>query len=570
MVNRVLIDANNFKVSKPGIDVLTANNSQLIIRNNSTSLGIMQTGTFTESVIDGYYAYNTFRPYFFEYLPVSHAIINPTGFLPLMLHQRIDNSNSSIAWGGGFYMEYSASGAYVDQSGEFDTIGTSSAGSTSGHWVVFLAPDGAKCIGGGGGIIANGIDEFFFRSVYQESSYRYNAFFTKSTEDDQPPDPKDRIPNAISFNDKINTTDAAVTNSQTISGVDAGFFIEATLSSSLNSGASEKFTATRIETDDTSKSVQVTSGNSVLLDVLPGSSVSFMFEGTAAKLVDVTLKNVNNGNNILDTFTLGVNSFDYYPDPLDFSNLTGSGYDIGNTVTVTGINTATDIRIELPTILSAGQYLAIYKNSVITLQTSGSTLTTVFNDGDDVSFAIYSHNGYSGTVTVRNLENNEILDTFTSSISSNNSIPDIIPNLDSFSASSVTNITTDTTNSISMTGYSGSATMKLITLTLGVSDGPSIPDYTMNFVILSNGSVIKTIPSGSTDNIFSFPVGASLSIRAELNNSDTTGITVTGTATLSVNAGGQYAFLDNMAVNMYAAAAAGGGGGPGGGGFGGI
>lgn len=47
MANRVVLDADDIKISKPGVDVLTAGSSGLLLDSSSEMLQVVQSGRFT-------------------------------------------------------------------------------------------------------------------------------------------------------------------------------------------------------------------------------------------------------------------------------------------------------------------------------------------------------------------------------------------------------------------------------------------------------------------------------------------------------------------------------------------
>lgn len=559
MANRVLIDANNFKVSKPGVNVLTANNSQLLIRNDATSLGSMQTGTVTPIIYDSFIAYNLSRNFLLPYDPQIHPLVNPTNFVPLMHVQRIDDSNSNIAWGGGYYHEYSYEGIYVEQIGGIETLqpGPTSPSSV-GYWVVFISRDPLNSVAGGGAEIINGVDDFQLRA-YSNSTYRYNAFFTRTTDDDLPPDVKDRTPNAIDFFDKINLTDSVATNDQTISGVDAGFFIEVQFSASLSSANSERIIATRSSPGVTSTSFEATSGNSMVINVVPDCTLNFLFEGTAAKVLDITLLNLNDSNTILDTFRLGVNTTSVTPFPaLDWGNISNSGYGDNSNVTVAGTNVNITLNAELSATLQAGDYFAVIINNVMTTFKNTNSAAFVVSPDDSVRYAVYSANGYNGTITIKNTsDGNVILDTFTANISANNTIPDTFPAWNNLSGSSTSSTVVDTTNTQVISGFSGSTTMYLNTNILPIFGGGGIGIYDFTVRVYSNGSLVATLSLGY--NTFSIPNNASVYFEATVT-AEAEDIQMLGSMDVGTVVGGQNAFLDAISVNMSADSEEGGGG----------
>lgn len=559
MANRVLIDANNFKVSKTGVDVLTANNSQLLIRNDATSLGSLQTGTVTPAILDFYTAYNVSRNFLLEYEPQTHPLVNPTDFVPLMHLQRIDDSNSNVAWGGGYYHEYNVAGIWVDQSGGFDTIQPGpDAPDAEGYWILYITRDTVTSVFGGGAEVINGVDDFQLRA-YKDSTYRYNAFFTKTTDDDLAPDIKDRTPNAIDFIDKINLTDTVATNDQTITGIDAGFFIEAQFDSSLSSANGERVIATRESAGVAPTSFEATSGNSLLLNVIPDCTLNFLFEGTGSKVLNITLVNLNDSNAVLDTFRLGVNTTNVAPSPVDWANLSGTGYDENANQTITNINTGITLRAELSSTLQAGDYLAVFTNGSIVTYESTNSVTFNVNNDDTVRFAIYSANGYSGTVTIKNVsDGNLVLDTFTASISANNSIPDTFPEWTNLSASTTSSFATDTTNTQVVSGFSGSTTLYVDFNTIfTVVGGGIFPSYTFTIRVFSNGSQIASFDDSDVNNTFTVPNNASVYFVADLDASGGN-IQITGFVEIGTVVGGQNAFLDSIPVNMYAEGTGGG------------
>jgi hypothetical protein len=532
MVNRILIDANNFKVSKPGVDVLSAGSGDLLLDNTKTSMGVSEVGSVGVTANSGWLEdqYQLSQPelYWQSSDTTEAALSNTTTNVPVVTLQRKDGSS---AWGLGHYHHVNGSVGSIP-------------GVFGGPPSYFLTTeiDETKTVYGLGCRFRTSVSTVSI-DPYTSGTYYYLAYYNDIEQAAAPPPgSNDVTPNAINFTNSSSTTQTVQSNSQQILGIDTGITISFTTNANIASG--ENFYIVRDRTSGSTSDFVIPSGsNSVNIPIVNGDTLTIVMQSNVNRIYTTTVRNVSDSNTVLDTVTLEAN------EPVastNFGTASGTNYGTTSTDTMTAATTSSNT-LNLTTALSGEDYVIVFVGGVRNGPfRNTSSISFTANSTANVQFAFYSYGSYSTSFTVVN--NGATVGIGSASISSGNLVPSNALDWGLMFENTSNETAFVASNSQTVSGLGSTKTFR-VSLT-----GSGTIDFTLSAVV--NGSSVAAIngPSGSMD----FSCGnASLQFFGSVGSANTF---YTGTAIVYVLIGGTQVFLDEFPISIQTGS--GGGGGP--------
>jgi len=476
MTNRVLIDSNNFKVSKPGVNVLTATAPKdFLLFNNYSTLGAYQTGTVT---------FNPIYPFYKQSYPLS----NPTGYVPLVLVQQL---NGSFSMGGGYYENIS--GFALENGGGFNN-----PGDPPEYAPMYFNTSESK----GFRLF---VSENFFEIEHiaiAPLTYRFLVFYPQTALANFTPLPRDIVPNTISIDNVVSAESSAFTNIENISGIDDAVFLTIEASPPLSANSSIRL----FVSGSGAVSCTIDSGQSSpssLAVAENGNNIQVQLYSTSgsAESYTLTLRNVSAGGTILDTFTMTNNTTTSLVNNMAWENASASGWVRSSAREISGPNVPVSLRMSSN--ISADAYGRQYQAFVdregsplptAWTTTSVSSITVGANAGQDISWGIMSRTAMNNSITITNLTPapDQIVDQFNINVLADNRITNK-PQFNSIIANNSGNSTvTGVGNTFTFSGHSGIITITITIPGLG-SNALLFPDDIADFRIYKNNTLIQTI-----------------------------------------------------------------------------
>tara|TARA_B100000745_G_C20151387_1_gene394756 strand:+ start:871 stop:2520 length:1650 start_codon:yes stop_codon:yes gene_type:complete len=496
MTNRVLVDANNFKVSRPGIDALTAvYPKDFLIWNNYSSVGAFQTGTV--NVSSGIY------PFIKQTFPLN----NPTGYVPLVLVQQ---NNGSYAVGGGYYEDII--GFALENDPEANPPTYSEFYTTSGDSVGFRL------------FVSENYFEIEHTSI-SPLTYRFVAFYPQTALANYSALPRDITPNSINFSNSPSSTNISYTEEVTVSGISEPIYLTVDSSNTIPSNNRVELlvtgsgSATIIEEGNNSSEAYAV--------VHSGDKIRFKYtgDGSTPRSTTLTLRNASAGGTILDTVYMAVHVTTNTVNNMNWPDASASGWVRTVPQTVQGPNVPVTLRMTPSNTANANDkaFQAFVNREGTTLPTAWTMPNSAsfvqvggVNAGDEVSWGISSRGTMNNSVTITNITPNpdQTVDTLNINVSVDGKIcnhVDFGSMIINNSGNSTATQSSSTDTIIGLTGSLG------IAVTIPAFSTPSSPLYndTADFRIYKNGSLIQTIDCSETAQAAAFTVNNNDQIRFE-------------------------------------------------------
>lgn len=545
MANRVSLDTDGLKVSKPGVNVLTATSPyDFLILSTNTSLGGLQTGVLTSpqstSLVSTNYVSGSDEIYFMR---DNHAFIlsgnvpltNSTDNVPLVLIQRIDGAG---AYGGGTYKR-----ADIKGHKEFQTVNGPFGPIAIEYDYVYLADVINETKGLNGFVLLDNTEATILSYDYTNDDYRYSAFYTPWGEAVSGGGGSNVVVQPLNFNDPVSANQFTSTVSRTIA-------------TDVPETASIRFTFSSLQANQlvevyvNTTGFEATSGTTLTVNVNNGDDIYCYFQDTSttrqADLVkSFTVTNLSDDNTVIDNFTMEIND-GYVPPSSDlWTPAANNDYTETDTQNISGA-TGSSRTLNLDNSLSGVEYVMIFVNSApFGPFKNTNTVNFTASNGDAVKFGFYTGNGYT---IGGDIDGGDGISTHTMSYTGD------VPS----NAISYNDLIGTTTNSfISVGGNSqtfsitGTKTFKVI-----ISGGGST-----DISIITSGAT-STQPFTGTSGSFTFTADStdSVSFSAFMSGSFSF---YSGTAKVYVIVNGYEAYLDEFYIDLETE----GGGGPGGGGL---
>lgn len=555
MTNRVLLDSNNFKVSRPGIDVLTATAPKdFLLFNNYSTMGAFQTGTISV-------------PASYPFIKQTFPLNNNTGYVPLVLVQQ-HGSGGTYAIGGGWYEDID--GFALENDGGFrepeDPIEYQPAYFNTENSTGFRLH----------------VSENYFEIEHisiAPVTYRFVAFYPQTALANFTPIPRDIIPNAISFDDVISAWNNTFTTLETVSGIDQPVYIEIESNTALASGTRVDLLVSGSGSSPTFIDEGATKSTSLGV-IVNGGTIQLKLSGPTAQTYTLTIRNVSDGGTILDTVTLTNNTTTSLINNVAWQDESGSGWVRTDPQTIQGPNVPVNLQFSsnqsADTTHRRYQVFVDRENTVLpnawTTSTT-SSLSVGANVDQQVSWGISSRTTMNNTVTITNTtpSPDQTVDNFNINVAADNRICNHV----SFGAvsanNSPNNTVTGVNSNVTFTGHTGTINLAVTVPAFTPSGGSSqFNTDTALFRIYRNNVLISTLDCSFTAQAGGFTVtpGDQIKFEAYLVLEDDEEFPIEQTW---VGAVGLYhadfanMFMDVFTLNITAKRSAGfGGGGPGG------
>lgn len=390
MSHRILLNASNFKISKPGYDVTSAlTDHELILDGAKQGLGMYQTGQVTIGA------------------NVKSAISfsNPFGAIPFVL---VQYNNGSSAVGGGLYETVSTT-SYLE-----DTVPATRVYESSITYGI------------GFSYYYSTANIYIWNKSTSSRTFRYIIFFAAQASGTG--GSYDVTPDSVDWTDFSGTANAITPfggNYQTINGIGGPITLRLKTSDGIALDTNQKINV--ILNGATATSLNAGS-SSVTFAVDNGYTVAFNYQGSASMAYKAfTVENVSDSNATIDGFVVNATAANDYtvetnwPSGSTSSNSGGTDYNVNVTYgTIGTINQTVTLCLISDAALASTEIVQIYKNyTLIETMTSGSTVSPNFtvNNGDYVWFthAIIA-NSVTRNFSVYNITTSAVNDTFTSTI----------------------------------------------------------------------------------------------------------------------------------------------------------
>jgi hypothetical protein len=506
MTNRVLIDANSFKVSKAGYDVLTANDLQLLFNSDTISFKKLQTGNqavLSENTLNVYFTHYTspypdpgtvYYPFFgYTFFTTPLEVFNTSGYVPYVSVQRKDGTE---AWGGGYYHEYLVTGYWIQYTNpitgapngppQFVTNTTPTFYTKGLHGYPRLFD----------GYFENGNTGLYLHS-WEQSAQMYYAAFTvplSGTGGGTPP-ATDITVDALSYSNVISGTSQATSSSQNLTVTPQEGVPTLRMTVSPAPLASTNVSAVVNDTAYT-----VTNGTTTVdFTVNHNDTLSFFLENTDEQpdtTHSISVTNLSDNNAAVTSLSMEVYN-NYVPPAFTWTTASNNGYTETDTVAMPTVS-GSSRTLNLDNAVSGAEYVMAFVNGIAFGPfRSTSQVSFTASTGDSVKFGFYTDNSYTTGGTVVGAG-----DISSVSMTNSNLVPTNIISYNNISNNSTNNFAFATTTTQSFNNISGTRTFKVILTGSGdgitlnssgaTSDG-SIPGNTsgqLNFTADSNDSVL--------------------------------------------------------------------------------
>lgn len=303
----------------------------------------------------------------------------------------------------------------------------------------------------------------------------------------------DLIPNSLNWTNAVGNISAS-TNTQTISGVDIPITLK--LEWSITSGSEPNI---NMFVNSTQRIISQNNAAETfpLQSVKSGDQIYFSFSSIGSQGT-FTVKNASDNDTVLDTFTWNTN-IDVTPNAVDWTDPVGSGNIFTNTQTITGIDTAITLALNIDPYGDGAFSDTLYysKNGGAYQSITYPTGTTVsMSNNDTLTFKGFTDSTFFGQQdwihVINQSDNDTELDTiyFTAH--------DVVPNSVDFGLTSLP-VSPTTSYEQTITGISTAITLRTdilfidfnVTLFVKINNGSEI-DVTSNqsFVVNNNDTVI--------------------------------------------------------------------------------
>lgn len=345
MSARIVLSAADFKVSKPGYDVFSATDDQLVIDGAKHGLGLYQSGQVTIGAG--------------QKANVSYS--NPFGTIPYIIVQA-DRGGSAA--GGGFY-RYTQTTSTIE-----DTVPPYRRYETTRVAGVCQGLDGWHSTA-----------TIFIRNEDAVTrTFRYLIFYTAQASGaggsyDVVPDPMDWT----NISGTANQFTPVAGNVNYVNGI--GGPIGMRLRSDVTLGPNQSMQVMV----DGQVGATIGNGNNVATwTVSPGQSLAFRYLGSAAfGPATMRVDNLASGQNDIDTFVVTATAEPDYIIDTAFPHVSGTKNSGGNTFviadqrqTITGINQPVSLKLTVSSPFTDGEVLQAYVNNNLITTASGAQMET--------------------------------------------------------------------------------------------------------------------------------------------------------------------------------------------------
>lgn len=389
MVDRIVTSpSQGFKVSRPGVDVHTAQPQDLLLGGSYESMGVFASGQIAGNQ----------RTYFdgLGGVVLTRCLIpNPAGRIPFVVCQVAQTADQSISIHTEDNFQY-----FRDLADEaIPTFTNYINGSASAFsYSVGVGTITTSTRGMGNPVI------------------RYAAFYPRSGEPVYPAG--DQIPDGFGLTSKTQSSDSVTTDYVTISGLDDGVTTFLKVVTNVAANSTYTMTAT-VQSQYPLRAGGFTipnGSNQTLVEVGNGDRLALTLKSNDGGEKGVFFSVYNSPQDtdtLLATCTLVCRYFDYQPDPLNWTNVSGATTAWTNTQTINGLNSYITIYPTFdPPFTGALGVNTTTPNTSLSAASQGPQVGC-FN-GTTIYWSFSPSANYAGTVTIRNnYRGGEVIDTFT-------------------------------------------------------------------------------------------------------------------------------------------------------------